>query len=302
MRISSFLEKISALDRILFDTLIVVFLTTTMDANAADYKAMSFNIRYGTANDGDNHWDKRKHVVAKIIRMHQPDVVGMQEVLKFQEEYLAQHCPGYAHVGVGRDDGKNKGEMTPVFYRTDRFTWVSSATLWLSDTPEVVGSKTWDNDLPRIVTYVVLKDNRTGQELVFASTHFSHMSENHRRKSADFLRKQLPEITQNRPTILVGDFNATVNSAAYKTLVDNPANTDGHTYIDTFIAATPAQQEQTGTFGGFTGTPSRASRIDWILCSDHFVPQTCQILKDNIAGRYPSDHYPILAELDLKQP
>jgi len=268
--------------------------------HAADYRAMSLNIRFGTAHDGENHWSKRKHIVVKVIQDHEPDMVGMQEVLAFQRDELLEQCPGYACVGGGRDDGKEKGEMSPVFYRTDRFTLRSSATLWLSDTPETVGSKTWGNDLPRIVTYAVLGDKQTGRDIVFASTHFSHMSENHRRKSADFLRQRLPAITQNRPTILVGDFNAATSSTAYRTLVADPANANNDTYIDTFIAASAEQKKHTGTFGKFTGTPASSSRIDWIVCSKHLVPRSCRILKDHVDGRYPSDHYPVLAELDLK--
>ena len=269
-------------------------------AEPARYAAMTFNIRYGTARDGDNHWEKRRHVVAHVINRRKPDLAGLQEALHFQIEYLLEQCPDYAYVGAGRDDGKTRGEQNPVLYRRDRFDLISSNTLWLSDTPEKFASKTWGNDFPRIVTYAVLKDKKAGREIVFASTHFSHMSENHRRRSAEFLKKRLPAITENRPTLLVGDFNAKTGSAAYESLVGDPSTTADGTYIDTFVAASEKQKSQPGTFGGFTGKPRRNARIDWVLCSEHFAALSCEILHDNLDGRYPSDHYPVLAIVQLK--
>src|SRR6478735_1787061 len=124
----------------------------------APVRVMSFNIRYGTARDGDNHWDKRKDFLATTITAFDPDLLGTQETLAFQRDFLTEKLKGHAAFGAGRDDGKDRGEMAALFYRTARFEKLAGGHFWLSETPDRVGSKGWDAALPRIASWVKLKD------------------------------------------------------------------------------------------------------------------------------------------------
>ena len=125
-----------------------------------DIRVMSFNIRYGTAPDGENHWDKRKEFLLETIRAFNPDLLGTQETLGFQRDYLAKHLPEHDVFGVGRDDGKDKGEMMAVYWRKERFKKQDGGHFWLSETPDEAGSQGWDAMFPRLVTWVKLTDRR----------------------------------------------------------------------------------------------------------------------------------------------
>src|SRR4051794_4672946 len=146
-------------------------------APAVEYeviRVMTFNIRYGTADDGANHWDKRKEFLIETIKTFGPDLLGTQETLGFQRDYLAEHLPGHGVLGVGRDDGKEKGEMMALYYKKDRFTKLDEGHFWLSESPQTAGSKSWDSSLPRMATWVKLKDrkNEPTPPILFLNTHF----------------------------------------------------------------------------------------------------------------------------------
>ena len=123
-------------------------------------RVMSYNIRYGTANDGENHWDKRRVFLIDTIRQFDPDLLGTQETLGFQRDYLAKALPTYEVLGVGRDDGAEKGEMTALYFKRDRFEKLDGGHFWLSETPEIPASKSWDTALTRMATWVRLRDRR----------------------------------------------------------------------------------------------------------------------------------------------
>ena len=181
---------------------------------------MSFNIRYGSANDGDNHWDQRSYLVVETIRMFDPDLLGAQEVLKFQADFLQQQLPGYAFHGVGREDGQTRGEFVPVMYRKDRFEMRDAGHFWLSETPAVAGSKSWDSSLPRMVSWVRLSDlDNDGGEFIFLNTHFDHRGQQARLESARLLRQRVEEITGGGvPFIITGDFNTTEDGQPFAEL------------------------------------------------------------------------------------
>ena len=263
-------------------------------------KVMSFNIRYGAARDGENHWDHRANLVAETIQVFDPDLLGTQEVLKFQAEFLQQQLPGYAFHGVGRQDGTEEGEYVPVMYRKSRFELVDSGFYWLSETPDVAGSKSWDSSLPRMASWVQLRDRKANNaEFVFINTHFDHRGQTARLESARLIRRHVEKLQQqNIPVVVVGDFNTNEDGKPYQALL-NGSDGDGISLVDTYRQSHPQRSKRESSFGSWTGD-REGSRIDWILHSPEFKTLVSTINYTNADGRYPSDHYPVQAVLRLK--
>ena len=258
--------------------------------SAPPIRVMSFNIRYGTASDGENHWDQRHELVAQTIRNFNPDLLGTQECLAFQADFLKEHFPGYDFHGVGRDDGSSTGEMTAIFYRTDRFERLDAGHFWLSETPEVPGSVSWDSALTRMCSWVKLRDRgHGGGELFFFNTHFDHRGVIMRRESARLLSKMIPAIAGDSPVILTGDFNAPAQSG-----LDEPYTLLTKNLADTYRTINPRPGPEEGTFGAFSGL-TNGPRIDWILVTRHVRTIKAGIDRSQREGRYPSDHFPITA-------
>ena len=178
-------------------------------------KVMSFNIRYGTARDGDNHWDNRHELVIQTIKHDSPDLLGTQETLKFQADYLRKNLPDYAWFGRGRDASPDKGEQCAVFYRKSRFEKLAEGHFWLSPEPDKPGSRGWDAALPRMVTWVKLRDRQSGQSLFWFNTHFDHRGANARLESARLLARKVKELAGGEYFVVTGDFNAKVESKPY---------------------------------------------------------------------------------------
>jgi endonuclease/exonuclease/phosphatase family metal-dependent hydrolase len=258
-------------------------------------KVMSFNIRFGTASDGDNHWDRRKEFLIETIKKFDPDLLGTQETLGFQRDYLAKNLPGYAVEGVGRDDGKEQGEMMALYYRKERFEKLESGHFWLSERPDEIGSKSWDSSLPRMVTYVKLKDqkNPSAKPIAFFNTHFDHRGPIARLESAKLIRTKISEMAADCRVILTGDFNADADSDPYKALF---AGEDAP-IVDAYRKKNPEKKADEGTFSGFKAGENKGARIDWIGCSIQLEVVDCQIDRTEKEGRTPSDHFPILAIL-----
>jgi len=257
---------------------------------AGDLRVMSFNIRYGTANDGKDAWPKRQDLVAKVIRTFQPDLLGTQETLPFQAETLKSEFPEFLYVGWSRDSSLN-GEQCGILLKQERFDVVSSGQFWLSETPDEKFSKSWDSSLPRVVTWVQLKDKLSGhREFLFANTHFDHLGKEARKQSAILLRKKLLEMAPQLPFIVTGDFNCPEGSEPWNELLR-----DG-TLKDSLREVHSVKTENEGTFHGFTGTPGEG-RIDWILSSSGFAAAESSIDRTNDNGRFPSDHFPVTAVL-----
>ena len=255
-------------------------------------RVMSFNIRFGSADDGKNGWPHRRYLVLETIQMFGPDLLGTQEVLGFQAEFLRKNFEGYGFHGVGREDGKAKGEMVPVFYRLDRFELLDAGHFWLSETPKLAGSQGWDASLPRMVSWVILRDRKgKGQRFAFANTHFDHRGSQARLESAKLIGRWAESVEM--PVILAGDFNAGEGSAPYNVL----ARADGlAVFVDSYRAVHSKKGTGEGTFSGWIGR-REGSRIDWILHSAEFLTLNASINYTNEEGRYPSDHYPAQAIL-----
>ena len=169
-----------------------------------------------------NRWELRRDFLVETIRTFSPDLLGTQETLGFQRDYLATKLPEYDYLGVGRDDGRERGEMMALYFRKDRFEKLDGGHFWLSETPDVIGSKSWDSSLPRMVTWVKLRDRR--QEalppIVFFNTHFDHMGTTARLESAKLLRRKIAALCDTCSVIVTGDFNTDEASPPYRALFD----------------------------------------------------------------------------------
>ena len=263
-------------------------------------KVMSFNIRYGAAKDGDNDWDNRKNLVAETIQVFDPDLLGLQECLDFQGEFLQEQLHGYTFHGVGRQDGSKSGEYVPVMFKTSRFELLNSGHYWLSETPEVPGSKSWDSSLPRMVSWVRLQDkyDPDSEPFVFANAHFDHKGREARHQSAKLMWRRHIRSKPEEAVILAGDFNSGEDSDPYNALVRGEGQRiEGDSPIlDTYRVVHPERSEKEATFTKWIGN-REGLRIDWILHSKSFTTLNASINYTNDNGRHPSDHYPIEAIL-----
>jgi endonuclease/exonuclease/phosphatase family metal-dependent hydrolase len=280
---------------------LAVVATSTFAQSPAPVRVMSFNVRYATALDGDNHWDKRKQFLAETVLAFDPDLLGTQETQAGQRDFLAEKLTGYEAFGAGRDDGKDHGEMAALFFRKGRFEKTAGGHFWLSDTPDTPGSKGWDAALPRIATWVKLKDRTDpkGQPVLFLNTHLDHMGRKARAASAALVRKKLVELGDGCRVIVTGDFNAGEGSDPYTALF---GDTDGKPapVIDSFRAAYPTRGKAEGTFNGFKADAVTGDRIDWIGCSRDWDVRLAGIDRTTQDGRTPSDHFPVTAVLRAK--
>ena len=264
----------------------------------ASLRVMSFNIRYGDAKDDDNSWPNRKDMVCNVIAQHKPDVVGMQEALLHQIETIVEDNPKYKSIGVGREDGKNKGEFSNILYRKDRYHLTESGTFWLSDTPEIPGSITWGNACTRICTWVRLVDD-DNKGFYFYNVHLDHRNQNSREKSVVLVSEKIKNRKHPKELfILTGDFNAgEKNSVILYAKGKQPIKGASNLVpmVDTFRQVHP-DEKVVGTFGRFNGAKNGA-KIDYIFVDPRYKTLNANILYTNTDGRYPSDHYPIIADI-----
>lgn len=267
----------------------------------APIKVMSFNIRYGTAADGENHWDKRREALLANIRAVDPDLLGTQETLKFQRDWLAEKLGQYEWLGVGRDDGQDRGEMMALYIKRERFEKLDGGHFWLSESPDKVGSKAWDAALPRMVTWVKLRDKHTrgSRPILFFNTHFDHQGKQARLESARLLRRKIAELAASCQVIVTGDFNTDEASPPYQALFD-PVEGTASLVVDTFRVAHPNRSDEEGTFSGFKAESIRGPRIDWIGASRDWQVVDAAIDRTANAGRTPSDHFAVTATLQSK--
>ena len=250
-------------------------------------KTCSFNIRFDNPNDGFNQWDKRRKNVVIFLGIEKPDIIGFQEVLSNQLEYLEMRLTNYDRVGVGRDDGIDQGEFAPIMFRNDRFIQLNSGNFWLSETPEKP-SLGWDALIKRICTWVVLEDQLSGEEIHVYNTHFSHVGSEARLKSAELIMDSITVKSADKHVILTGDFNTKPGSDPYNEILQNGLK-------DSYESNLRLGPE--GTYNGFNLTGKFDRRIDFIFFSgfesEYYVRNSMVI--DN---QYRSDHFPIIAMLN----
>jgi endonuclease/exonuclease/phosphatase family metal-dependent hydrolase len=257
-------------------------------------KLLSFNIRYGTANDGDNSWPHRRQFVCDVVRDQAADFCGLQESLRFQIDAIREAVSEYAEHGCGRDDGKTKGEYSSILYLKDRWKLDRGDTLWLSDTPTEPGSTSWGNTIPRIVTWGRFVDKETGRAIYVFNTHLDHRSQPSREKSAEFIARLIAREATDAPIVLMGDLNAGEQNPAITHLRGQEGNGPVR-LVDTFRILHPEAQN-VGTFNGFTGRTD-GEKIDYVFADPSAKVKSAEIVRTHRDSRYPSDHFPVSAEL-----
>ena len=263
-------------------------------APAADLRVMSFNCRVSTLFDLHNTWGLRKGLLVDTIRNFGPDLLGTQEVLASQADYLREQLDGYSFVGVGREDGKRGGEMCGVFFRSDKFEKLDSGHFWLSESPSKPGSKGWGAFFPRMVTWVKLRPRDGGATFCWFNTHLEAFSSRARLNGAKLLRLRMASIARGMPMLVTGDFNADAGSDPYQELIGSRTDT---VLTDTFRAMNGTGLKADGTRHAFRGGRG-GPRIDWILASSSdFRTIDADIDHTRSGIMFPSDHFPVTAVL-----
>jgi endonuclease/exonuclease/phosphatase family metal-dependent hydrolase len=258
---------------------------------AGELKVMTFNLRYASSKP-PNAWEARRPVAKSLVDNVKPDVVGTQEGLWQQVKDLETDLPDYGWIGLGRDGG-SRGEFMAIFYRKARFEPMEFDHFWLSDTPERIGSTSWGNTNRRMVTWVRFKEREGGQEFYFLNTHFDHQVQPAREKSAALVVKRVDQLMTKLPIVLVGDFNAAAgNNPAYDTLIK-----DGK-FADSWTAG-EKHGPAIGTFHNYAGPKENGPRIDWILTRGPVRALNTEVVTFSDKDQYPSDHFPVVATLQL---
>lgn len=259
--------------------------------SAQDLRVMSFNIRYDNPGDTGNLWEARREKVAGLIRFHQASVIGMQEALHSQVRDLEKALPEYSWIGLGRDDGKTRGEYCPVFFDKSRLKLIQSGHFWLSERPQTPGSISWGAACTRMVSYACFQDRQTGFVFWIFNTHFDHVSAEARINSARLLSDSVRAIAGEQPVLITGDFNATLESPAGKELLNQ--------FVHPAALASRPVYGPDFSYKAFDRPGKAGNVIDHI-----FLYQTTKlsvirygILSDNWNGKYPSDHLPVLTEI-----
>ena len=263
----------------------------------------TFNIRL--QNDGDEKagygWSVRKDRVADYIKSRHIDIVGMQEVLYAQLEDLLRRLPEYDYVGVGRTDGKMKGEYSPIFFLKEKYEVLEKGNFWLSETPDVPGSKGWDAAIERVASYAKLREKATGKVFMAVNTHFDHVGVTARRESAKLIMRKIQEIVGEQPAVVTGDFNVTEDDEAYTTMLGGE-KVNGKLVNCKFLDdyhMTPNHTGTTYTWHQFCQLPPmKREKIDFIFLTPDIHVRHSHIEVPNPDAML-SDHNPHWADLEF---
>ena len=251
---------------------------------------MSYNIKYANENDGENSWSKRKEHITNQIKFYEPEIMGVQEALISQLKHFESEMENYKYVGVGRDDGKEAGEFSAIFYNAKEFEVLENNTFWLSDTPDEI-SVGWDAAMERICTYAKFKDKDSGKSFWVFNTHFDHVGEKARENSAELIWEKISALNkENLPVILMGDLNLEPQTSAIQFL--SKKMNDSKTLAELDFGPE-------GTFNGYNFKEGVNRRIDYIFVSDNIKVKKYAVLSDSKDLKYPSDHLPVMVEIQL---
>jgi endonuclease/exonuclease/phosphatase family metal-dependent hydrolase len=256
-------------------------------------RVVTYNIRYINSGDtGQRTWAARRDLVGGILVRERPDIIGLQEALRPMLDDLGARVPGYAEIGGGREDGVAKGEYAAILVKADRFTIQASGTFWLSDTPEVVASSTWGNEVVRVCTWARLYDRVSRQVFHFFNTHLDHRVPLARQKGMELIVARMAATGSSGPFILTGDMNAGPADPLHALIKAGP-----HNLADVWELHNPnATPAESGTSHGFSGRTD-GGRIDYIYASKSFAVVDSAILHDRPEETLPSDHFPVRATL-----
>ncbi len=253
----------------------------------------TFNIRMKTDSDVGNLWKDRYRHLTDLIKFHEFEIFGVQEAFKEQLNDMSAQLPDFKYIGVGRDDGADKGEHSSIFYDTKRFEVSKSGTFWLSPTDTEKPNKGWDAALPRICTWGIFKDKSNGKKFIFMNTHFDHVGIEARRESAKLILAKAKEFAKDLPLILTGDFNIDETNEAYFTLAKSGVVQDVYDLAK-------IKYEPNSSFNAWGKNIQEKARIDHIFITKPFTVRKYGILTDTYMGKFPSDHFPVMAELSWK--
>ncbi len=253
---------------------------------------MTFNLRFENEADGPFAWEFRRDFVVRVIELHGPHILGTQEGTRSQLEFLADRLsPQYEMVAVNRI-WDSTCQYPTFFYKKEDFVFIQGGEFWLSRTPRIHRSKNWDSAFPRMMSHASFRENRTGREFTAVVTHLDHMGDKARVEQSRMIGAWLSD--QSRPCILLGDFNDRPGSRVHRILTEEYIN-----MLDTWQVLQKPENERSMTRHDFQGNPEKF-RMDWILHTGDFRVQEACILRDNLEGFYPSDHYPYLAILEWR--
>jgi endonuclease/exonuclease/phosphatase family metal-dependent hydrolase len=273
------------------------FLLIGLASIAQHLNVMTFNIRYNTERDSLNAWPYRKDKAASQVLFHETHILGVQEALYGQITDLLGQLVNFKFVGVGRDDGKTAGEFSAILYDTTRLQLLQSSTFWLSQTPAVPGSKSWDAAITRIVTWARFRDRKTKKVLYLFNTHFDHIGKIARKESAMLLKEKVAGIAGNTPVIITGDFNATPSDEPIRVLTDT---TDARSFTDTKAISVAPHFGPSGTFNAFQSKEISDDPIDYIFAKKKVKVLKHGTLSQTWAGRFSSDHFPVFARIMIE--
>ena len=277
--------------KIFYQYILSVFILFTISSNiySQPHSIISYNIRYDNNWDIENSWKIRRNKISQILVQYSPSIIGIQEGLLNQVQYIDSSLINYDYVGVGRDDGKEKGEFCAIYFDTTRYVLLKNSTFWLSETPDTI-SVGWDAALERICTYGLFKDRITKEEFLVFNTHFDHIGVVAREKSSELILKRINKINrQSLPVILMGDFNSIPNSSPVKEIKTELS--------DALQISVEKLQGPRGTFNGFNEDLPIEKRIDYIFTNDLKVLSYTHINDRLNNNRHISDHLPVMIKI-----
>lgn len=276
--------------------ILILFLLSAFTFASVAQKPMNiitYNIRYNTPSDKENAWPNRRTEVMNLLKLHKADIFSVQEALYDQIMDLKDGMAGFDYVGVGRDDGNINGEFSAIYYNSNRYALIENGTFWLSETPKIP-SKSWDAALNRICTWARLKEKETRKTFYIFNTHFDHIGVKARKESALLILKKIGEIAGRKdPVILTGDFNLKPEE---KPLVLIRQKLKDARQISETVPTGPI-----GTFNDFDFASKLENRIDYIFLNKMVEVKKYTVITDSKNNRYPSDHLPVLVEIQLKK-
>ncbi|MEM1166400.1 MAG: endonuclease/exonuclease/phosphatase family protein [Planctomycetota bacterium] len=290
---------------VLLATLLLLVLTMVAPTDQAaagearppsgELRVMTYNIRFGSANDGLDAWPVRRARVVATIKDLAPDILAIQEAESFQVAELLAAFPRYAAIGTHRDDGRLAGEGCITLYDRERFLVTDAGVFWMSETPDTPGSISWDSSLPRIASWARFVDLTTAAPLLVYNTHYDHQGQVARERSSELILHHISAHAGADDTIVVaGDLNADESNTAYLSLIDSTQSPAP--LINAFRAVHP--QQMAGTYTAFDTTSDGGSRmIDHVLIAGAATILDAGIDRRKIDGRYPSDHFPVWVDL-----
>ena len=270
----------------------VLLICLSVGSFAQKMTVATFNLRYANPGDSGNLWVDRAPVVASLIRFHQFDVFGTQEGLVNQLNDISTALPEYSRYGIGREDGKEKGEFSAIFYKKDKFKLLDKGDFWLSETPEKPGPG-WDAHLNRICSWVYLQSSETKKKFYFFNVHYDHQGIKARQESSKLMLVKIAAIAGKQPVIFTGDFNGDHDAEWYKTIAESGLLRDSY-------REAPHPYANNGSFNAFGANVKKPNIIDHIFISPAFSASRYGILTDTYQGKFPSDHFPVLVDVNLK--